>query len=71
MSLFLCALQNLHDMSFDAAPLLPIDPHHNPVSVHHPPHLSTIEIKILRTLIVENEEAVTVRVRVDSPETRF
>src|SRR4030095_6200558 len=32
---FLCPLQNLHDVSFDAAPLLSVGPDHDPVSVHH------------------------------------
>ena len=52
-------------MSFHSAPLLSIGPYHDPVSVHHAAHFAAIEVKILRTLIVENEKTEAVRVGVD------
>ena len=62
---FLCTLQNLHDVSFHSAPLLSVGPDHDPVSVHHAAHFAAIEVKILRTLIVENEKTEAIRVGVD------
>ena len=61
----MCPLENLNDVSFHSAPLLSIGPDHDPVSVHHAAHFAAIEVKILRTLIVENEKTEAVRVGVD------
>ena len=65
MSRFWRALENLHDVSFDAAPLLSIGAYHDPVSVHHAAHFAAIEVKILHTLIVGNEKTEAVRVGMD------
>lgn len=66
MSRFCARSRNLHDVSFYSAPLFSIGPDHDPVSVHHAAHFAAIEVKILRTLIVENEKTEAIRVGVDS-----
>ena len=63
---FLCALEDLRNVSFDAAPLLSVHADDHLVSVHHAAHFAAIEINVVCTLVIRDEKTITVWVGLES-----